>query len=271
MKSFIKFPQFSSSVLIILLASSFSLFLISCKKKEPPKPLKKLKEAYRIHGKILHFDKGLEATRVYLSNEGSKFLTTDSKGYYNFLIDEEEIKSSYTLTPSKLRYTFSPPNVDLSIQVGIRKDYIVNFDATEAIVGTGIDYIAPNFILYDQKDREISLWDFHGKVVLIYFSSGADLNLGEISNQLKFLDNLYKGKGFFPVLVLISGNPRKTAETFKLDFPVLDDNEKKAWNLYKEGTSNIIPFFFLLDRNLNIKLKGALFYNYQFSLIEKYL
>ena len=99
---------------------------------------------------------------------------------------------------------------------------------------------APDFTLPDQNGEEISLKDFRGKFVVLYFYPRADTP-GCTIEACEFRDSYRKMQNTGAVLLGISpdtpGAQKKFEEKFKLPFTLLADAEKKvcqAYDVYKE-------------------------------------
>ena len=99
---------------------------------------------------------------------------------------------------------------------------------------------APDFTLPDQNGEEISLKDFRGKFVVLYFYPRADTP-GCTIEACEFRDSYRKMQNTGAVLLGISpdtpGAQKKFEEKFKLPFTLLADAEKKvcqAYDVFKE-------------------------------------
>jgi len=95
--------------------------------------------------------------------------------------------------------------------------------------------IAPNFSGKDQHGKTVSLTDFAGKKVILYFYP-KDLTPGCTVQACNFRDNasLLKEKGF--VVVGVSADDEKTHNKFidkhDLNFTLLADTDKEIINAY---------------------------------------
>jgi peroxiredoxin Q/BCP len=95
--------------------------------------------------------------------------------------------------------------------------------------------IAPDFSLQDQNGKEVSLHDFRGQNVVVYFypkamTPGCTVQACEITNseaKLKDSDIVVLGISADPVKSL-----KKFEEKEKLNFPLLSDPEKKTIEAY---------------------------------------
>jgi len=70
---------------------------------------------YFISGKITCAGTGVSGVTVSLTGAATKGTTTDSNGHYSF---SGLANGSYTITPSKTEYTFTPPNLSVTIKGG---------------------------------------------------------------------------------------------------------------------------------------------------------
>ena len=94
---------------------------------------------------------------------------------------------------------------------------------------------APDFTLPDQNGEEVSLKDFRGKYVVLYFYPRADTP-GCTIEACEFRDSYRKMQNTGAVLLGISpdtpGAQKKFEEKFNLPFTLLGDAEKKVCNAY---------------------------------------
>jgi len=89
------------------------------------------------------------------------------------------------------------------------------------------------------------------------------------ASHLQELYNQYKDRGFWVITLLIDGNPSEWAEEYNLSFPVLDDNKRKIWDIYGEGS---FPLNIVIDRNCMIRYKKSGYNESEIKTsIEKYL
>lgn len=99
---------------------------------------------------------------------------------------------------------------------------------------------APDFTLPDSEGNEVSLRDFRGRSVVVYFYPAASTP-GCTKQACDFRDNLAELDGAGYQVVGISPDKQaklaKFAETESLTFPLLGDPEKtviEAWGAYGE-------------------------------------
>jgi thioredoxin-dependent peroxiredoxin len=95
---------------------------------------------------------------------------------------------------------------------------------------------APDFTLPDQNGEEVSLKDFRGKYVVLYFYPRADTP-GCTIEACEFRDSYRKMQNTGAVLLGISPDTpnaqKKFEEKYKLPFTLLGDADKKACNAYE--------------------------------------
>lgn len=89
--------------------------------------------AYSISGKVTLNGSGLSGVTITLSGSGSNSTTTDSNGNYTFT---DAQNASYTITPSKSGYTFSPS----SITVTVNNANVTGQDFSAITVTSGITW-----------------------------------------------------------------------------------------------------------------------------------
>ncbi len=100
--------------------------------------------------------------------------------------------------------------------------------------------VAPDFTLRDADDKEVSLRDYRGRKVIVYFYPAA-LTPGCTKQACDFRDSLGELNGAGLAVIGISPDkPAKLAkfrDTEALSFPLLSDPEKttlEAWGAYGE-------------------------------------
>jgi peroxiredoxin len=231
------------------LALLISLLLVAlsatCKKGSPTSP--DSPSALTFKGSISSGSQRLANVSVYLSWDASQSTQTNANGEFQF----SGFSGSYfIITPSLVGSAFAPSNYELGRQS--RSD--LTFTAQPASFGSMENDIAADFSARNQSGQNVSLYQYFGEVVLIDFS--ADW-CGPCRDEASHLESLYqnnKDKGFQIITLLISGSPADWADTYKLTFPVLDDNSESLWNIYGEG---YIPLNIILDRNMTIRYKQS--------------
>lgn len=134
---------------------------------------------------------------------------------------------------------------------------------------------APNFSLPNQDNAEISLQDFRGSWVVLYFYP-KDKTPGCTQEACDFRDNLANLSGLNAVVLGVSPDSVKTHQSFidkeSLNFTLLSDTDKKAlkaygvWGLkklYGKEYEGVIRSTFLIDPQgkiaflwKNVKVKG---------------
>ena len=94
---------------------------------------------------------------------------------------------------------------------------------------------APDFTLPDQNDKEVSLKDFRGKYLVLYFYPRADTP-GCTIEACEFRDSYRKIQNTGAVILGISPDQpkaqKKFEEKFKLPFTLLGDADKKVCNAF---------------------------------------
>ena len=94
---------------------------------------------------------------------------------------------------------------------------------------------APDFTLPDQNGKEVSLKDFRGKTVVLYFYPRADTP-GCTIEACEFRDSYRKIQNTGAVILGVSPdqpkNQKKFEEKYDLPFTLLGDFEKKVGNAY---------------------------------------
>ena len=134
---------------------------------------------------------------------------------------------------------------------------------------------APNFSLPNQDNAEISLQDFRGSWVVLYFYP-KDKTPGCTQEACDFRDNLANLSGLNAVVLGVSPDSAKTHQSFidkeSLNFTLLSDTDKKtlkaygAWGLkklYGKEYEGVIRSTFVIDPQgkiaflwKNVKVKG---------------
>lgn len=94
---------------------------------------------------------------------------------------------------------------------------------------------APDFSLYNQDEKKISLTDFIGKEIILYFYPKDDTS-GCTKEACSFRDDFPKFSKSDAVIIGISPDSvkshKKFAEKYKLPFNLLADEEKKVLEKY---------------------------------------
>lgn len=95
--------------------------------------------------------------------------------------------------------------------------------------------IAPDFTLKSQDGIEVSLKDFRGKKVVLYFYP-KDMTPGCTKEACSFRDNYEKILKMGAVIIGISADSvekhKKFKEKYNLQFDLLSDDKKQVSNLY---------------------------------------
>ena len=95
---------------------------------------------------------------------------------------------------------------------------------------------APDFALLDQEGKKVSLKDFKGKKVILYFYPKDDTS-GCTKEACSFRDDFPKFKKTDAVILGVSpdsvSSHKKFAEKYKLPFTLLSDEEKKVLSKYE--------------------------------------
>ncbi len=230
---------------IILLICSFLILTLAygCKKSSPTGPDNG--STLTFSGIVTSGGQGFAGVSVYLSNATSQTKVTGADGRFSF----GNLQSGdYIITPAKQGFSFSPSNYS----VGSQSRSGLNFSAAQANTGTEVNDIAVNFTAKDQNKNDVSLYDYHGNVILIDFTADWCGPCREKAETAEQFYQTYKNKGFMYILIVIEGNPKVWADTYGLTFPVLDDNNKNIYNQYKKAD---IPLPHVLDRNCTIRYK----------------
>ncbi len=123
---------------------------------------------------------------------------------------------------------------------------------------------APDFCLFNQHQEKISLSDFRGKKVVLYFY--AKDNTPGCTNQALGFKELYEEIGKYAVLIGISKDSAKAHENFKnkyeLPFMLLSDPNLEAiqaydvWHekkLYGKVSMGVVRTTYIIDENGEIE------------------
>jgi peroxiredoxin len=182
---------------------------------------------------------------VYLSWDASKTAFTASDGKFEF---SDLPGGNYIVTPSRLGLAFSPSNYE----IGSASRSDLTFSASAATYGTEEGTIALDFTAKDQNGANVTLSNYHGKVILLDFTADWCSPCREKAETAESFYQGLKNKGFIYILCVIEGSPRTWADTYGLTFPVLDDNSHAVYNYYRKSS---IPLPHVLDRNRTIRYK----------------
>ncbi len=102
-------------------------------------------------------------------------------------------------------------------------------------INLNINDKAPDFILPDQNGKEVSLKDFRGKYVVLYFYPRADTP-GCTVEACEFRDSYRKIQNTGAVILGISPDPpkaqKKFEEKYSLPFTLLGDADKKVCSAF---------------------------------------
>lgn len=94
---------------------------------------------------------------------------------------------------------------------------------------------APDFVLPDQDGKKVSLKDFKGKKVVLYFYP-KDNTSGCTREACNFRDEFPKFKKSSAVIIGVSpdsvSSHKKFAEKYELPFTLLSDEDKKVLQMY---------------------------------------
>ncbi len=120
---------------------------------------------------------------------------------------------------------------------------------------------APDFTAKDDNGNDVSLKDFRGKKVVLYFYP-KDNTSGCTKEACDFRDNLGRIKRKDTVVLGVSPDSEKSHEKFKtkfdLNFPLLVDEDKKlvnAYGVWKEKSlygrkfMGVVRTTFIIDEN----------------------
>lgn len=124
---------------------------------------------------------------------------------------------------------------------------------------------APDFSLYNQDDKKISLKDFLGKKVILYFYPKDDTS-GCTKEACSFRDNIPQFSKADAVILGISPDSvkshKKFSEKYKLPFDLLADEEKKViekygvWkekSMYGRKYMGVVRTTFIIDKKGKLK------------------
>ena len=210
----------------IVIYLGIAIFLLSiphCKKSSPITPNGTTTLSFS--GTITINGQPFSGVNVFLSGTASNKSTTNAEGKFTF---SNLANGTYIVTPSKLNHQFNPPSFDLGSQS--RTD--LNVTARIAVPGADVGAIATNFTLRDQNGNNVSLYNFHGSVILMDFTAdwcGPCRVKAETAEQFY---QQYKNRGFIYILVVIEGDPAIWADIYGLTFPVMNDNSQNVYNIY---------------------------------------
>jgi len=130
--------------------------------------------------------------------------------------------------------------------------------------GTRLGNRATDFTLRDQDGRQVSLYDYEGKVILIDISAMWCPPCRQEAREAMALYSANKERGFIILSVLMDDERqlppdqqdcRRWAEAFRLTFPVLADTSRSVWRAYDE--SGGVPLNLVIDREMVIRYKRA--------------
>lgn len=147
----------------------------------------------------------------------------------------------------------------------------VNSETKEKLLGKP----APDFTLKDLNGKEISLYDYKGKVVLINFWGTWCKPCWKENQELMRVREKYRKKGLEVLgIVFLSPEPsvKYTRETLKLTYPILwsTDEVLKAYTITRASE---IPRTFLVDQEGIIRedMIGPKDFSFFEERVKKYL
>lgn len=128
--------------------------------------------------------------------------------------------------------------------------------------GWSVGDVAPDFRLVDQFGDTVSLWQFHGQVVLLDVSTMWCAPCQQLAEHTEETWQHYRDRGFLYVTVLqedVQGGPpglegvQTWADTFGITAPVLEDGEKVG----TEGAvrQGILPAVLIIGRDLRVQAR----------------
>lgn len=235
-----KWAGISASVLAFFIAVSTD----ACKGSSPTSPSGD-SSLLTFSGVITSANQPMAGVDVYLSLGASRKTSSSADGKFSF---SDLPSQNYVITPSKGGFAFSPSNYE----VGSSSRNDLNFSGQSATTGTDVGAVATNFTAKDQNGNFVSLYDSHGKVVLLDFTADWCTDCRAKAETAEEFYQKHKDKGFAYILVVIEGNPSDWATAYKLTFSVLDDNSQAIYSLYRKTA---IPLPHVLDRNMTIRYK----------------
>jgi peroxiredoxin Q/BCP len=128
-----------------------------------------------------------------------------------------------------------------------------------------VGQLAPDFSLYNQDEKKITLKDYLGKNVILYFYPKDDTS-GCTKEACSFRDNIPKFSKADAVILGISPDSvkshKKFSEKYKLPFNLLADEEKKViekygvWkekSMYGKKYMGVERTTFIIDEKRKIK------------------
>ena len=120
---------------------------------------------------------------------------------------------------------------------------------------------APAFTLTSDEGKKVSLKDFSGKKVVLYFYP-RDMTPGCTKEACSFSENISRLKKAGAVVLGVSADPvdlhRKFREKYGLEFPLLSDPDKEVihkygvWqekNMYGKKSMGIVRTTYIIDEN----------------------